>query len=194
MELSCAFTGHRPKKYPWGYDEEHPDCVKLKLLIVEQVAALAANGVTTFLSGMAEGADTWGALAVLALKESCPALKLVCVLPCETQANKWSSPSRERYFDILAEADRTIYISRHYTDTCMLDRNRFLVEHANFVLAIYTGERRGGTAATVRYAQQEKCGLIVIDPNTLQVTPFTIPAEGQGVAERPISDVDTTMI
>ncbi len=33
----------------------------------------------------------------------------------------------------------------------MLDRNRFLVDHAAALLVVYNGERRGGTAATMRY-------------------------------------------
>ena len=48
----------------------------------------------------------------------------------------------------------------------MLDRNRKLVEAANLVLAVYNGERRGGTAATMRYAQKMGREIIVIDPLT----------------------------
>ena len=46
----------------------------------------------------------------------------------------------------------------------MLDRNRFLIEHAAALLAFYNGERRGGTAATMRYAQKMGREIIVIDP------------------------------
>ena len=52
----------------------------------------------------------------------------------------------------------------------MLDRNRFLVEHASTLLAVYNEERRGGTAATVRYAQKMGREIIVINPNTLHIT------------------------
>ena len=27
---TCAFTGHRPKSFPWKYDETAPGCVQLK--------------------------------------------------------------------------------------------------------------------------------------------------------------------
>ena len=30
MKKSCAFSGHRPKKFPWGYDEADSRCVELK--------------------------------------------------------------------------------------------------------------------------------------------------------------------
>ena len=44
----------------------------------------------------------------------------------------------------------------------MLERNRFLVDHAAALLSVYSGERRGGTAATVRYAQKMGREVIVV--------------------------------
>ena len=53
----CAFTGHRPSKFPWRYNEEDRRYVALKAVLTEQIAALAKAGVTDFFSGMAEGTD-----------------------------------------------------------------------------------------------------------------------------------------
>ena len=66
---SCAFTGHRPRKFPWKYNEADPRCIALKETLAEQIAALADAGVTQFLSGMAEATDSWSAMAVLSLRE-----------------------------------------------------------------------------------------------------------------------------
>ena len=41
-----------------------------------------------------------------------------------------------------------------------------MVDSAAFLLAVYNGEKRGGTAATVRYAQKAGREIIVIDPIT----------------------------
>ena len=49
----CAFTGHRPKSFPWKYNEAAPDCVLLKEALAAQITALAEQGVTDYLSGMA---------------------------------------------------------------------------------------------------------------------------------------------
>ena len=76
MNRACAFTGHRPNKLPWRYDETDSRCVALKAVLIEQIAALADAGVTQFLSGMAEATDTWSALSVLDLREKNPAIKL----------------------------------------------------------------------------------------------------------------------
>ncbi len=56
-KTSCAFTGHRPSKLPWGYDETAEGCVRLKAALAAQIAALVDGGVTDFLSGMAQGLD-----------------------------------------------------------------------------------------------------------------------------------------
>lgn len=26
----CCFVGEKPQKFPWGYDEKWPDCIRLK--------------------------------------------------------------------------------------------------------------------------------------------------------------------
>ena len=40
-EIVCAFTGHRPKSFPWGYNENAPGCVMLKEVLAVQISALA---------------------------------------------------------------------------------------------------------------------------------------------------------
>ena len=52
----------------------------------------------------------------------------------------------------------------------MLKRNRRLVDSAAFLLAVYNGEWRDGTAATVRYAKKQGRGIIIIDPATQKLT------------------------
>lgn len=164
LDNCCAFTGHRPHKFPWKYDEADSRCVALKAVLTEQITTLANAGFTQFLSGMAEGADMWSALAVLNLREKNPAIKLHCILPCKEQADKWAASSQDLYHSILDQADSIVYVSRTRHKNCMLDRNRFLVDHAAALLAIYNGEWRGGTAATMRYARKMGREIIVIDP------------------------------
>lgn len=140
IERCCAFTGHRPRKFLWGYDETDARCVDLKKELAAQIAKLVYDGYTDFFSGMAEGADTWASLAVLALKKENPALKLHCVLPCEGQADQWSVSARELYFSILEQADEVVYVGQEYNRDCMLKRNRYLVDHAACLLAVYNGD------------------------------------------------------
>ncbi len=48
----CAFTGHRPNKLPWRYDETDSRCVKLKAVLTEQIGLLAEAGVTQIVRGI----------------------------------------------------------------------------------------------------------------------------------------------
>ena len=103
---------------------------------------------------------------VLDLREKYPTIKLHCILPCKEQADKWTASSRDLYRSILERAYSIVYVSRTYHKNCMLDRNRFLIEHAAALLAVYNGERRGGTAVTMRCMRKMGREIIVIDPIT----------------------------
>ena len=168
--ISCAFTGHRPHKFPWKDNEADPRCIALKETLAEQIATLAGAGVTEYFTGGADGVDCWAAEIVLTMREKNPALKLRCVLPHEGQADRWSDSAQERYHSILERANSVDYVSRQYYDGCMIDRNHRLVESAGLLLAVFNGVRRSGTGATVNYARKLGKEIIVIDPITWQVT------------------------
>ena len=71
---------------------------------------------------------------------------------------------RERYFSILEQADEVVHVNREYSKNCMLERNRYLVDHTACLLAVYNGEWRGGTAMTVRYAKKLRREVIILKP------------------------------
>lgn len=168
--LACAFTGHRPKSFPWKYDETAYGCIQLKNTLATQIAALVDSGVTDFLSGMALGIDLWAAQIVLDLRKKNPLLKLCCALPCKGQEKKWPAHAQEQYRSILRQADRTIWVSREYTADCMLNRNRYMVDHTSVLLAVYDATYRSGTGMTVRYAESKGRKIILISPITREVS------------------------
>ena len=165
-EFTCAFTGHRPKSFPWKYNEAAPDCVLLKAVLAKQIKTLAEGGVTDFLSGMALGVDLWCSQIVLGLRKENPALRLHCILPCEGQESKWTASAQEYYRSILVQANEVICVEQEYSRGCMLKRNLYMVDHSSVLLAVYNGKWRSGTAATMRYAQKMGREIIVIDPLT----------------------------
>lgn len=169
VEAICAFTGHRPKSFPWGYNETAPECVLLKKTLVEQITALTNDGATGFISGMALGVDLWASQIVLDLRKKNPLLKLYCALPCEGQEKKWSADKQELYHSILKQADDIHWESRSYTSDCMLNRNRYMVDHSSILLAVYNGAYRCGTGMTVRDAQSKHRIIILIHPITREV-------------------------
>ena len=169
-ENACAFTGHRPHKLPWKYNEADPRCAALKETLAEQIATLAGAGVMEYFTGGADGVDCWAAEIILTMREKNPALKLRCVLPYEGQADRWSDSARERYHSILKQADSVDYVSRQYYDGYMIDRNHWLVESADMLLAVFSGVRRSGAGAIVNCARKLGREIIVIDPITRLIT------------------------
>lgn len=149
----CAFTGHRPAQIPGGELESSPAFSALYAAIKASIRQAIAQGFTVFRSGGAMGADLWCAQAVLELRRQYPRIRLHFILPCETQANHWPEAWRQRYFDLLSQADEVTYVQARYSRGCMLRRNRALLEGAALVIACYNGQERGGTAYTVRYAR-----------------------------------------
>lgn len=168
----CAFTGHRPHKLPWKQDETDSRCVALKIVLAEQIASLVDAGFTQILSGMAEGADTWATLSVLALRKKNPIIKLHCILACTTQADLWTANAQNLYHSILNQADSIVYVNRNHSKNDTIKRNHFMVDHASTLLAVCknVNERRGGTASTIRYAQKTGKNIILLDPISLKIS------------------------
>lgn len=168
-EKTCAFTGHCPQKLPFGLNEEDARCTALKEELRKQTINLIENeNVTHFISGMALGTDLMAAEIVLDLKVSYPGITLESAIPCETQAVKWTVSQRERYYDIAAQCDKETMLQSHYTPDCMDKRNRYMVDHADFILAVWNG-KPSGTGRTVTYARGKNRTVIVIDPVSLAV-------------------------
>ena len=121
-----------------------------------------------FITGMAIGVDMFAAEIVLGLKSAYNGITLECAFPCETQAEKWSEALRDRYFDIASKCDKETLLQQRYTPDCMHKRNRYMVDQADYIIAVWNG-KPSGTGKTVQYAQQQGKPVRVINPITLVV-------------------------
>ena len=139
---TCAFTGHRDRV-----------STSLRFRTIALIREAAAEGYTCFISGAALGYDLFCAQAVLALRNEC-AIRLVCAVPFSAQAARWNSEARARYARVLEEADEVIVLSEEYTDSCLLERNRFMVESSSLIIANYDGRIGGGTYHTINLARR----------------------------------------
>ena len=160
---ACAFTGYRPSKMPWGYNETDARCVEFRFRLREALEYLIGKGYTDFMSGGALGFDQMAAEMVLSLREKYPWIRLVMVLPFDGQADKWSQEQRERWLSIIEASDKVIHISHAYDKGVFFRRNHYLVENANLLLAAYDGQP-GGTAGTVAYAKRHGVRVVRIPP------------------------------
>ena len=75
----------------------------------------------------------------------------------------------EIYNNIAAKCDKETMLQREYTSDCMDKRNRYMVDHADYILAVWNG-CPSGTGNTVRYAHKKGKSIIVINPVSLDVT------------------------
>jgi len=156
---SCCFTGHRPGKLPWRYNEEDPRCIRLKKRISDALEIAYQEGYRHFLCGMAMGCDLYFCEEVLKLKERYPDITLEAAIPCPTQADAWTSAQRERYKRLVASCDMETLVSTQYTSTCMQRRDRYMVDHAALLIAAFDGSP-GGTRYTVEYALRRGVNLV----------------------------------
>lgn len=165
----CAFTGHRPQSLPFGFNEADERCIALKqTLRAEIIKLIVDEGVTHFISGMAIGVDMYAAEIVLGLKSSYDNITLESAIPCSTQAAKWTEEQRNRYFEIAEKCDKETLIQQHYTADCMHKRNRYMVDQADVIVAVWDG-RPSGTGKTIQYAQRQGKPIRVINPKTLAI-------------------------
>ena len=151
---TCCFTGHRPDKLPWGTDEGDPRCLDLKRRLREELDRAYAAGCRHFICGMARGADLYFAQGVLELRDRHPEVTLEGARPCESQADGWPEAERRRYREILDQCDYETLVQQRYDRGCMTRRNRYMVDHAARIIAVYNGVPRGGTAQTLLYAMR----------------------------------------
>jgi len=150
---TCCFTGHRDL----SVEEKELAAARVR----QAARALAAVGVTNFITGGALGFDTAAAVTLINLKRSeLPDIKLLIAAPFKGQAARWRSADRALYNTILDAADEVVYLFPEYTRDCMGVRNRFMVDNSRYCLS-YVTKNYGGSYSTQKYAVSK--GLKVLN-------------------------------
>ncbi len=148
-EKTVAVTGHRMVK-------KNLNLIYLTYVFKE----LIEKGYDTFLTGMALGFDSICFDILYDLKKQYD-IKLISVLPCKNQAEYWEEENKEFYKTRLSRADEIICLNEVYYDGCMFERNRYLVDKSNLIVAYYY-KNKGGTHYTVNYARSKKKEIIFV--------------------------------
>jgi uncharacterized phage-like protein YoqJ len=103
------------------------------------------------LTGMALGTDQWVASLCIRMK-----IPFDAIVPFEGYDSKWPMRSRQHYNMLLQEAASVVTLSEgYYSPQLLHDRNAWMVDHSDALLAVWDGQNSGGTASCVRYAQQK---------------------------------------
>jgi len=119
------------------------------------------QGVSEFLCGMAIGTDLLAAECLIDR-----ALSWTAVIPCADQDERWPIHQQQRYHGLLRQTDKQIVLYPKYKDGVMQARNLYMVRHSELCLAMYDGKSSGGTALTVRMAQQHHKLIFQCNPQT----------------------------
>ena len=148
--MKVAATGHRIEKFE-GSAFALSNTLTWLDLMADFLASDERFGLDEGISGMATGVDQLWATVVLEKK-----IPLSAYVPYWGQARKWSSENRDNWSAILGLA-RDVKVfgrSEPYDVSTIWDRNRGMVDDCDLLLVVKDGSDTGGTAGTLRYAQE----------------------------------------
>lgn len=144
----AAITGHRPEKI------DDPDWVRQALR-----EAYQRLGVLKVIQGLASGVDLWSAVEAFNMD-----IPYIAARPWA--GHKPRNADKELYDWVLAHAEEVVDVT-NYTNFpgnwVYQKRNKWMIEHGNFVLSVWDGIEKGGTWNAVEHAC--KIGYTVFNCN-----------------------------
>ncbi|MDD2362832.1 MAG: SLOG family protein [Oscillospiraceae bacterium] len=158
---TVCFSGHRTKRLP-----QSPQGLKeLKKRVYEEIDKAVSSGFNSFIFGGCLGFDLICAEVLLDIKNVSGGgiprqIQLIAAIPFEKQAERWNLRDRELYNSILSRCDDIVCICEEFSLYSYSKRNRFMVDNSSRLICYYDGGK-GGTAATVKYANKK--GLEIIN-------------------------------
>ena len=158
--MILGITGHRPSSLGCGYDIPNPTYERIYQKLLDKFKEANPHKI---ISGMALGVDQWAVGAAIEL-----GIPFIAAVPFKGQESRWPVKSRKLYEDLLSSADRIVMVGELSTTNfaeLMFLRNRWIVDNSTELLAVWNGDRRGGTFSAVNYAEKKKDYPIhIIDP------------------------------
>ncbi len=164
-ERTCCFTGHRPASL--GFAEVSAEGERIKARLREEIMRHVGLGVDTFLTGMAQGIDTWAGEICVRLRGEGTPLRLIAARPSPAQMSRASGEAKRRYEALLDRCDAVVTVSESYTPWCNHERDRFMVDNSAYVIGVYNGSDSGGTYYTLRYARKLDRAVTLVTTGTI---------------------------
>ena len=178
----CCFTGHRPEKLS-------EDSEAIKDWLTQQINAAITAGYTTFITGCAMGVDIWAAQIVIHIREEQKSkrgksnLHLIAATPWPGFSTKWNIDWQQQYSDLLKSADLIVPVCNRYHKGVLQQRNEWMVDHSNRVIAYYNGAP-GSTRDTVEYAQKKQIEVITNNPEFVETPKMTKERKARSKADK----------
>lgn len=167
---SCAILGHSPMRFAWGFDEEDFSCGMLKIVLLQHIQHLRAEGICDFMVACDPGVGLWSAEIINLVRQDDPDLRLYCHAPFEEQATKWAPYLRERYFNMLTACTYITVENRRKTPSAQADAYRTIIRQSDMVLAVYDTSSVRGDAVdeAMAYVMAMKKPSLLIHPDTFE--------------------------
>lgn len=164
---SVSFTGHRPDVLG-GYDKTSGVNQQVCAFLKSVVERLRDEGYEEFISGAALGVDQWAADAVLEL-----GLKLTIALPFKDYGENWPADSQRYLAEQKTKATRIVVVCEgEYQPWKNHKRNEWMSDNSDIVVAVWNGNKEGGTASAVRYNKKKGKKMIRFNPLTCLEEPI----------------------
>lgn len=138
-ENTCAVVCSSPLYFPWGYDEEDERCQEMKFILQQEIFHFYTKGVCQFSVAVDSGFGLYSAEIINNLCQKISGMELICYLPYEEQATKWSPDLRGRYFDALAKCSNLFYVDQHYSPGCRYKAKLAALEAATHAVVVHNG-------------------------------------------------------
>ena len=151
IEKTACVTGHRIVKK--NFDKE---------ALTFKFAEIIQSGYDTFLIGMAMGFDMI-CFRILEHLRNKYAIKIIACIPCKEQDAFFGKKNKQEYERMINSADKVYYVSdKNYDETCMIQRNSFMVDNSSLVVA-YVYKNYGGAFYTSKYAEKKNKKVVYVN-------------------------------
>lgn len=164
---TCAILSCDPMGFPWGYDEEDEGCAALKLILLNRITLLRAEGVTNFAVVMDAGVGLYAAEIINSLRENDSVMRLTCIIPYEGQATKWTPELRDRTFNEQAKCSEVLFASYEKSSGCEILAMLNAVDMADTVIAVKS-EADTLIPVALHYAERLDRTIIEIDAEQIR--------------------------
>lgn len=173
---TVCISGHREKSiipYQNNYACYDITVQTVRCLLERYLDLAYLNGYDTFISGLAVGADLWGAEYIADCRRNGKSMSLIGVMPYLHHSDKFPQEYTDLLYKVEKEADKLILMSsnpdikycysptnKNESRTLYRDRNYFMVDHSSAVIAFLNdGNYYSGTSQTVNYAVRKNLNI-----------------------------------
>ena len=140
-QKTACFSGHR-------YLNER-QIEKATVGLKKFINLAIKDGYTFFRSGMAEGVDLIAADIIIQNRKLNENLLLEAAIP---HVGRMKSGNKN-FKSILEKCNGIKVMQKSYSWSCFMERNTYMVDNSDLLIAVWDGRKQGGTYKTIVYAK-----------------------------------------